>query len=171
MQQVNGMGYYVLPAIALWGTERLLRLARIAALNFPPLHCTSINEDTLELLSSDAVRLTVRRRARFGLATWRPAQTMFVTIPEISRLPFESHPFTISSVADPKNDEREIVFIIRARDGFTGRLRDAARDAGADRATEGVGRKVNVILNGPYGTPPNLSGYETVIFFAGKWSW
>lgn len=170
MQQIVGFGMYVWPALLVWAIDRFLRLVRIAVLNFPPLHRTSTDENTLELLSPDVVRLTVRRRARFGFATWRPAQTMFVTVPEVSRLPFESHPFTISSVFEKGSCERELVFIIKARDGFTARLKDAAMEAGVDELGYGLRKSVKVILDGPYGIPPDLSGYKTVVLFAGECS-
>jgi ferric-chelate reductase len=86
---------------------------------------------------------------------------MFLNLPKISAFPFESHPFTISTVAGSKG-EKELVFLIKARQGFTGRLRDAARDASGSRKT------VNVILDGPYGSPPDLSPFSTVVLMAGQ---
>jgi ferric-chelate reductase len=89
---------------------------------------------------------------------------MFLTFPGISTLPFESHPFTISNVASSseivKNKgERELVFLIKARNGLTGRLRNVAKD--------NSGKIINVVLDGPYGSPPDLSPFSTVILIAG----
>ncbi|KIJ53374.1 hypothetical protein M422DRAFT_202279 [Sphaerobolus stellatus SS14] len=158
MQQARpGLGVYVWPALFIWGLDRALRLCRMIFFNIPFLH-RNISPSKLEILSSDAVRLTVSRR----FISWHPGQSMFITLPDISSLPIESHPFTISSVDSKIGGnigEKELVFIIRARDGFTARLRDVARDHS--------GKSVNVILDGPYGAPPNLASFETVILIAG----
>lgn len=91
---------------------------------------------------------------------------MFLTLPKISTLPIESHPFTISSLPSTENvnnkGEKELVFLIKARNGLTGRLRDAAREMSS-------GRNVKVILDGPYGSPPDLSHFSTVMLFSGKY--
>lgn len=89
---------------------------------------------------------------------------MFVTLPRVSTLPIESHPFTIASVASSKNvdnkGEKELVFLIKARSGVTGRLRDVAR--------ESAGKNIDVIIDGPYGSPPDLSHFSTVMLFSGE---
>ena len=152
-------GYYVWPALLVWGIDRALRLGRVLFCNLPFLH-SHTSPSTVEILSEDALRLTVRRRH----ITWRPGQSMFLFLPDISTLPFETHPFTISTVTSSfengKNKgEKELVFLIKARGGLTGRLRDVAKDMS--------GKGVNVVLDGPYGSPPDLSPFSTVILVAG----
>jgi ferric-chelate reductase len=50
------------------------------------------------------------------------------------------------------------VFLIRARQGFTGRLRKLAA---AGQAT------VPAYIDGPYGCPPDLKRFSTCVLFAG----
>ena len=153
------LGRYVWPALMVWALDRTFRLCRVLLFNIPFLH-RNTSPSSLEILSSDVVRLTVRRRH----LSWSPGQTMFVSLPDISHLPIESHPFTIASIDSTMGQnlgERELVFIIRGRNGFTGRLRDVARDHS--------GRNVNVVLDGPYGCPPNLASFETVVLISGKY--
>lgn len=73
-------------------------------------------------------------------------------------MPFESHPFTIASIRDDKN--QDLVFTIRAMDGFTHRL--------YTHAVENPGKSVMVLVDGPYGTPPAVNTFSTVILLAGK---
>jgi predicted ferric reductase len=66
-----------------------------------------------EHIADNAIRLTLpNRRIR-----WSPGQHVFLTLPEIPRMPFESHPFSIASVQDDKH--QGLVFTIRAMGGFT----------------------------------------------------
>lgn len=110
----------------------------------------------MELLSEDTIRLTFRRRF-----TWTPGQHAYVTLPTISKSPTEAHPFTISSIPEPINgtDDREVVFLIRARAGFTKRLRDHAVRHGSCT--------VPALLDGPYGYPPDLRPFSTCVLIAG----
>jgi ferric-chelate reductase len=52
-----------------------------------------------------------------------------------------------------------VSFLIRGREGFTGRLREHARDK--KTAT------VPAFVDGPYGCPPDLTQYSTCILIAG----
>lgn len=116
----------------------------------------------MELISSDTVRLTLRRRF-----SWRPGQHAYVILPTVSDLPTEAHPFTIASIPDSldiTNDskDRDVVFLIRGREGFTGRLREYAADNGVCT--------VPALVDGPYGCPPDLTGFSTSILIAGQFS-
>jgi hypothetical protein len=66
--------------------------------------------------------------------------------------PFESH----SSIIN-KSDDSTLVFILREQRGFTKKL---LKEALSDTTYK-------VFLNGPYGSPPLLIDYQTVIFIAG----
>ncbi|KAI0068676.1 hypothetical protein BV25DRAFT_1910436 [Artomyces pyxidatus] len=149
-----GFGYYVWPTWVVWGFDRLIRLARALILNvfYKPAHA----EGTLSLVTPDSLRLTLTRRVPFG---WRPGQHVFLAFPSVATVPFEAHPFTIANVS--ASGEQELAFFIRAREGLTQRL--VERVAGAEK--EGV--KVPVLVDGPYGLPPNLAPYSTAIFVAG----
>lgn len=119
-------------------------------------HCTA----TVELISADTVRLTLRRRLN-----WRPGQHAYVILPTVSDLPTEAHPFTIASIPEPLNNgddsgDRDIVFLIRGREGFTGRLREHAEANGIST--------VPALIDGPYGCPPDLTEFSTNILIAGQ---
>lgn len=114
---------------------------------------------SVELISSDTVRLTLRRRFN-----WKPGQHAYIILPTVSGLPTEAHPFTIASISqslDGQNtsSDKEVVFLIRGREGFTGRLREHASANGIST--------VPALVDGPYGCPPDLSKYSTCILVAG----
>ena len=113
---------------------------------------------TIELLSSDTVRLTMRRRI-----SWRPGQHAYVVLPTVSDLPTEAHPFTIASIPHKldgsESKERDVVFLIRGRSGFTARLMEHADKNGTC--------VVPAYMDGPYGCPPDLTRYTTCVLIAG----
>ncbi|KAG8692592.1 hypothetical protein FRC09_011094, partial [Ceratobasidium sp. 395] len=118
------------PALAIWALDRTLRALRLIVLNKLWLNIfpmgKTIDEATIERVSSDTVRLTVRRDFK-----WTSGQHAFLLAPSIAKLPFEAHPFTIASSyasgADAQaSNKHDLVFIIRARDGFTKRLLEAS---------------------------------------------
>lgn len=139
-----------------WGIDQFLRLCRVI------WHSTvgkseKTNDALVELLTDDFIRLTLRRRA----ITWKPGQHAYIIIPTVSKLPFEAHPFTIASIPEVVNDQndRDLVFLIRARSGFTGRL---GKQAVVDSPS-----RVSAFIDGPYGCPPNLRIYSTCVLIAG----
>ena len=70
-----------------------------------------------EILAGRTIRLRIITP---GYLTWAPGQHFFITIPSLSK--FNSHPFTCASVCDKQklgNDGRMIVFLIRAKNGWT----------------------------------------------------
>lgn len=100
-------------------------------------------------------------------------------MPGVSYLPFEAHPFTIATIHQSRSlryvpsagsseekiseegvtiDGNDLVFLIRVKEGFTKRLRKVA-DQGA--------RSLSVYVDGPYGSPPDMNSFETVILVAG----
>ncbi|KAG8747491.1 hypothetical protein FRC10_000627 [Ceratobasidium sp. 414] len=149
------------PALAIWALDRTLRALRLIVLNKLWLNIfpmgKTVDEAAIERVSSDTVRLTVRRNFK-----WTSGQHVFIIAPTVARLPFEAHPFTIASsystgTKPQTSNEQDLVFIIRARDGFTRRLLEASETR----------RSIPVYVDGPYGTPPSLSHYSTCVFFAG----
>jgi len=75
-------------------------------------------------------------------------------------LPFESHPFTIASIREPEGDgSHPLVFIIRAMDGFTRHL--------YNYAVSHPGKPVTVLVDGPYGWPPSVDSFSSVVLLAG----
>jgi ferric-chelate reductase len=109
-----------------------------------------------------------------------------LTIAGVSALSIEAHPFTISTI-DPgihvvdgpgyftepggrgemdattvshsKEGFKQLVFLVKVRDGFTKRLLHAA-GLWEDQI-------MRVLVDGPYGSPPLLGGYDVVILIAG----
>ena len=97
--------------------------------------------------------------------TWRPGQHAYVILPTVSEIPTEAHPFTIASIPNALDGtsgdkEKDVVFLIRGRSGFTGRLRDHAEKNGVCT--------VPAFVDGPYGCPPDLTKYNTCILIAGR---
>ncbi|RMY30190.1 hypothetical protein D0866_08170 [Hortaea werneckii] len=110
----------------------------------------------LKPLAGDVVRLTIKN-VDF---TWKPGQHVYLSIPRLR--PFEIHPFTIASVSEQRRDavSSTLTLIIKAHKGFSRSLHEAA----AGSVTRGG--TYRALLNGPWGTPPDLSHYETVVFLA-----
>lgn len=158
----DSFGDYFWPALVIWAFDRVLRGLRLLWNNrFKVSGDHHECKATVELLSDDTVRLTLRRRFN-----WRPGQHAYVVLPTISTLPTEAHPFTIASAANKLDgteaafgEERDVSFIIRGREGFTGRLREHAKN--------GKTATVPAFVDGPYGCPPDLTRYSTSILVAG----
>ncbi|KAI0265185.1 ferric reductase NAD binding domain-containing protein [Gloeopeniophorella convolvens] len=151
---------YVWPALVLWAFDRFLRFARLI---WNSSLWRGVSQDhakaTVELLSEDTVRLTLKRRFN-----WRPGQHAYVILPTVSTLPTEAHPFTIASIpgnldGSKAEAEKDVVFLIRGRGGFTQRLREFATQKGIC--------SVPAFLDGPYGCPPDLRPFSTCILIAG----
>lgn len=140
-----------------WALDRILRLARMLW-NNRIWSRANPNDSlaTIELLTEDTIRLTLRRRL-----TWTPGQHAYVVLPSVSSLPMEAHPFSIASIPEPRDDggETDVVFLIRGRTGFTQRLRNYT-------VNNGMGT-VPALLDGPYGHPPDLLPFSTCILIAG----
>jgi ferredoxin-NADP reductase len=109
-----------------------------------------------ESLPGNMVRLTLND-VDFS---WKAGQHVYISMPSLR--PFELHPFTIANAAnlDEPVGKRKLTFLIKAHGGFSRSLqRAAAKDAQS-------GRKRRVFLNGPWGMPPDLLHYETVVLIA-----
>ena len=157
------MKYYgAWPLMVIWGLERFLRLVRLAVYNFGYLNPFSSKsteglDATVDVLSEKVLRVTTHRPSYFH---WRPGQSAFLSFPSVTLFPFQSHPFTIATIDDAdgtSSGDKKLVFLFRVRKGFTKKL---MRDASPDKTYK-------VFINGPYGSPPVLVGYETVILIAG----
>ncbi|KAJ7168821.1 ferric reductase NAD binding domain-containing protein [Mycena filopes] len=209
-----GYASYIWPAVFLWALDRALRGVRIGLVNsglFPGfLNVNSVARDSdskssltttahITLLPPHAhfLRITLPRAPpRFR---WRAGQSAYITFPSLYMGSVtEAHPFTIANPPPPRGEEgregeeggRELVFILRVRTGFTGRLREAvlASSAFASSPSSGVssiegassasieGNKdagkeptleARALIDGPYGAPPDVRGYERVVFVCG----
>ncbi|KAF4618192.1 hypothetical protein D9613_011676 [Agrocybe pediades] len=160
--------YGAWPSMIIWGIDRFIRLVQLVLYNygyFSPASSPEELDASVELLSPHFLRVTMYRPKYFY---WRPGQSAFLAFPTVSKFPFkfESHPFTIATIAeeavDPESGsetkKRKLVFFVRVRNGFTKRLKETVEEK------EG---RMKVFVNGPYSTPPILVGYQSVILVAG----
>ncbi|KAG1796017.1 ferric reductase NAD binding domain-containing protein [Suillus plorans] len=174
--------YWIWPSFVFWALDRFIRVVRLVVFNhsyFGFKSGSGTMDATTEMLSSDIIRLRLRRPPHFH---WSPGQTAYLIMPSVSTLPFEAHPFTIASfdsslLSTPKtedqsgsgeNDEtqvlgssapfwKELVFLVNVHGGFTKKLKEVA-------ATKGI---VKVFVDGPYGPSADLGSYDTCVFVAG----
>lgn len=155
-----GEGSYIWPALLVWAFDRVLRLVRVLW-NNRVWSGTKYTQATVSKLSADTVRLTFTRRF-----SWRAGQHVYITLPSISDYPTQSHPFTIASTPNDidgcsETPDKEVVLLIRGREGFTKRLLAHASQS----ATQ---PPVTALIDGPYGCPPDLRSYSTAILIAGE---
>lgn len=103
-------GVYFWPGLIIWCFDRFLRFSRIIYFNRVWLGLRYARA-SVELLSSDTVRLTFRRKM-----SWKPGQHIYLNMPGISRFPGELHPFTIASIPTTHGGEgSKVVCIIKVR--------------------------------------------------------
>lgn len=164
---------YVQAVVVLWGTEYILRVARIVYLNVGKRSMTKV---TVEALPSEACRVT------FDLARdvdIYPGSHVHAYLPTISL--WSSHPFSVAwtrkyATSDPSteklptsevdltNEDKNrvsISLIMRARTGMTRSLFDkASRTSNGTFSTWGA-------IEGPYGGHHSLRSYGTLLLFAG----
>lgn len=158
---MGSFGNYIWPALVIWGFDRSLRLGRLIWNNRVwPGTSSNNSHASVELLTQDTVRLTLRRKMH-----WTPGQHAYVVLPTVSNLPTEAHPFSIASIPHSLDGtegptDKDVTFIIRGRSGFTRRLREHAGRKGAPDS-------VPAYIDGPYGCPPNLKMFSTCILIAG----
>ena len=172
------VGYWFEVSFLIWGLDRFFRLVRLIAFNhsyFGFKKGSGTMDATIEPLSPNLVCLRLRRPSHFE---WSPGQTAYLTMPGVSTIPFEAHPFTIASIDTTRDDTqggitpitnkesfagtgkpcwKELVFFINVHGGFTKKLGNAAQK----------GEKVKVFVDGPYGKSPDLKDYETSVLIAG----
>ena len=109
-----------------------------------------------EVLHGDMVRVTLHN-VDF---TWKAGQHVYISIPTLR--PFEVHPFTIANTSkvDASISERKLQLLIKAHGGFSQSLQKAATKDAQNARTR------RVYLLGPWGIPPDVLHYETVVLIA-----
>ncbi|KZZ91122.1 Ferric reductase, NAD binding protein [Moelleriella libera RCEF 2490] len=138
-QIANKVAIGTIVAGSMWALDRIIRLVRIT-------YRSVNNSATLTPLPNGGTRVTLAKTAPSVVS----GKHCFLWIPGI-RL-FETHPFTIAS-ANP------LEFVIASHNGFTGDLHKYAL------AHAGV--PLMASTDGPYGTVPNPSSFETIVLVAG----
>ncbi|KAJ6465131.1 hypothetical protein DFH09DRAFT_1225660 [Mycena vulgaris] len=144
---------YIYVALGFYALDHLLRLVKTRMYNaivrpLPDMGATRIEVPQLNAgwRAGQHVRLRVLSGA-MGLTGWA-----------------ESHPFTIASVS---GSEEGLVLMIKKSGDWTNRLFDFAKSGGYTDA--GVGRNVNIVLEGPYGGPGHamFNSYSAAVFIVG----
>ncbi|OBZ75154.1 Respiratory burst oxidase D [Grifola frondosa] len=133
-----------------------------------------------ELLPGRTVRL---RLITPGYLPWAPGQHFLISIPSISRC--TTHPFTAASICDeqaPGDDGRAIVFLIRAKNGWTRDLWDTvaqmisrgqntvpSENLPVNYPRPGRGVLLRTCVDGPFGSSARADwgAYSTVVIVAG----
>lgn len=132
-----------------------------------------------ELLSGRTVRL---RYISPGPFSWAPGQHFLINIPSVSK--FTSHPFTAATVCDERSGDsgRELVFLVRAKKGWTKELWDSivklmARHEShppGEQPTKGTeapprGVLMRMYIDGPFGSSVRArwGSHSTVLIVAG----
>ena len=113
-------------------------------------------EARLEPLPGDMVKLTIENVDFL----WVAGQHAYISVPRVRT--FELHPFTIANAAHTGRDgqSKQLMMLIKAHSGFSRRLHKAATDSASNSRT------YIAFLSGPWGNPPDLIHYETVILVA-----
>ncbi|PVF96481.1 hypothetical protein CPB86DRAFT_507131 [Serendipita vermifera] len=139
-----------------WVFDRVVRGLRLLIVNRGQQES---HEAIVETISRDSIKLVLPNRK----ITWKAGQHVFLILPGVSTVPFEAHPFTIANIPDRDANGRskptDLVFYIRAMDGFTRKLHDYA--------ALHHGEKVMALADGPYGRPPPVNTFSTVVLVAG----
>lgn len=132
-----------------------------------------------EILAGRTIRLRVVTPGRL---TWAPGQHFFLCIPFLSKI--DTHPFTCASVCDNQklgNDGRTIVFLIRAKNGWTkdlwttvvGLLAHGQRHPAGEVPVGTILPRTGVLfkawIDGPFGSPVRTDWgvYSTAVIVAG----
>ncbi|EXJ83520.1 hypothetical protein A1O1_07143 [Capronia coronata CBS 617.96] len=167
------------PCFVVWIADRAMRLARVVRCNLPyRASLATYSPDT------DVVWITVPRVVAPS-AVPHPGAYYFLYLLHGTTW-YESHPFTLSgwelgdqedeqqlpdttaTATKKENKNRQIQinlqFVIRPYDGLTSRLRDLVRRQTGESKT---GRRLRVLIEGPYGPNHNLCRYDTIAFIVG----
>jgi ferric-chelate reductase len=154
---------YVFCGIGFYAVDRVVRTGWMVYRNLSVFHrgkkglwaCGA----QITALPGHATRVVIKD-PRVG--HWSPGQHVFVHFPTIS--PLQSHPFTIASVPNSK----ELTFVVQAKAGFSRRLYNRAISSLPTTSEPSKGKSYVVLVDGPYGRPPNFLQYDTLVLIAGS---
>ncbi|TKA78784.1 hypothetical protein B0A49_00816 [Cryomyces minteri] len=162
---------YHLPSTALWTRvyiwipvglyllDRLLRSARYA------YHNGRLAKATLTDLPGGVTRICVRTSQ---ISRWSPGSHVLLSVPRFGI--GQSHPATIASI--PSSHDGELVFLLRAHDGFTKRVYNGSKAPGfpSNGPTEKSAVQSNshfTLLDGPYGAShADFAAFDTAVLIA-----
>ena len=156
---------YVWISIGFYAFDRTVRTLRLIYRNLSIFHRKSSStlscKAHLIALPGPATRITIQSPP---LRSWSPGQYFFLSFPSIS--PLQSHPFTIASSSFSRS--LELVFVVRAHAGFSSRLYKRASSLLPTTSQPAQEKLFSVIVDGPYGRPPNFLQYDTLVLIAGS---
>lgn len=160
---------YAWPTFLIWALDRVMRGCRAVFAKYQAKN-SETKEALVEILSADTLRVTQSYPAK-SMMRWSAGQNVYLSVPAVSnKCPLEAHPFTVASVDSPINadtatpgSERQLKLIIRAREGFTGRLYGYALKNGDANGC----CRVSAWIDGPYGPSSSCHVFPNVVFVAG----
>lgn len=131
-------------SMAVWVTDRIVRLYRLFKFGTPSAQ--------IEFISDGTFKVNVTRPQN-----WSPYPGCFVYIHFLHWSIFwQSHPFTI---VDSVLDNEQVTIYIKAKDGLTGKVMSLLSGRGMIN--------LRVSLEGPYGNQSPCENYDDVLLFAG----
>ncbi|KAM0552461.1 hypothetical protein ACHAPJ_008022 [Fusarium lateritium] len=133
--------YIMVLAAGLWGIDRIIRASRLL--------CNLVNNEvTFSQLPGGGIRLRLRKPL-FGATA---GSHVFLWVPKL-RL-FQTHPFTIVS-----SSSSGLEMVIKSHNGFTKLCHDFPLNE--------VQNPLWASVEGPYGSPPDVTLYDKVVLVAG----
>jgi len=147
---------YMHAATVLWAAGILWRLL---AYSLDHGWFSRVPRAAIEAMPSDAIRLRIPVPSG---RTWSAGSYVYLRF--LSIKPWESHPFTISSLPAPSHsgeEGNEMVFVLRPRDGMTARLKSLANMSTVQPMRA-------CLIDGPYGGfMDSLRACDTVLLIGG----
>jgi hypothetical protein len=108
---------------------------------------------TVELLDTDVLRVSVPVPFK-----WKAGTHAYLSIPSVSELPWEQHPFTFANIPTATPGPSPAVFLMRVHGGFTHQLRNSL---------DSTISQFPATVEGPYGEPVNVKHYDSLLCIAG----
>ncbi|KAH7909461.1 ferric reductase NAD binding domain-containing protein [Hygrophoropsis aurantiaca] len=149
---------WIWPCFLFWALDRFIRFVRLVLFNHSYFRLGFLSgsgartmDATTELLAENVVRLRLRRPSHFH---WRAGQIAYLTMPSVSRLPFESHPFTIASIDSSSFYPEPSPSIIQSDSSIKAQDEDGA----SQKASEGHQSQLEALES------PSSSAWKELVF-------
>ncbi|KAL2020514.1 hypothetical protein VTK56DRAFT_8314 [Thermocarpiscus australiensis] len=168
--------------IGIWCADRVSRILRILFINYKSF--IGKGSPALASFSEETGMIRLQVYPSITSVLQAPGSYYYLSFPGWRF--WEAHPFSLAgwsaqeietptpfhteekggaavarrTVCAPEPDKPYLTFLIRPRNGMTGRLRDTLQRQGGQR-------RLQVLLEGPYGTPAQLAGFNDILFLAG----
>jgi ferric-chelate reductase len=153
---------YIYIPVGLYLVDRLIRTSRFAYNNVRP------GRATLTAMSGEVTKICVYTQK---IKNWTPGAHVFLSIPNFG--PGQSHPATIASI--PSSHDNNLIFILKARKGFTKRIMKFANSSAISLSTAPkqeaaeTQETYTALIDGPYGgSHPDFATFDTVLLISGS---